>query len=82
MPQKTWGRNSALMSLYLGLGDTTRALDALDRAASADGDLVLAPAINSPMFDAVRGSARFAAAMRRFNLDVSRVTAPDGGRAR
>ena len=82
LPPKSWGRNSALMSLYLGLGDTTRALDALDRAAAGDGDLILAPAINSPMFDAVRGSARFAAAMRRFNLDVSRVTAPDGGRSR
>jgi serine/threonine-protein kinase len=81
MPSGAWGRNSSLLYLYLALGDTTRALDALERAAAADGDLVLAQAISLPLFDQIRSSARFAAAMRRFNLDLARVTAADGGRS-
>ena len=82
LPPTTWGRYSSLTYLYLAVGDTTRALDALESAAARGGDLVLAQAISSPRFDAVRGNPRFAAAMRRFNLDLSRVTAPDGGRSR
>jgi len=75
------GRISALTRLYLGLGDTTRGLEALERAAAGDGDLVLSQSISSPHFDQVRHSARFAAVLRRFNLDVARLTAPDGGRS-
>jgi serine/threonine-protein kinase len=82
LPAGTWGRYSSLTYLYLAVGDTARALDALESAAARDGDLVLAQAISSPRFDAIRGNRRFAAAMRRFNLDLSRVTAPDGGRSR
>ena len=82
LPPTTWGRYSSLTYLYLAVGDTTRALDALESAAARGGDLVLAQAISSPRFDAVRGNPRFATAMRRFNLDLSRVTAPDGGRSR
>jgi eukaryotic-like serine/threonine-protein kinase len=82
LPATTWGRNSALTYCYLAVGDTARALDALERAAAKDGDLLLAQAISSPRFDAIRSSPRFAAAMRRFGLDLSVVTAPDGGRWR
>ena len=82
LPPTTWGRYSSLTYLYLAVGDTTRALDALESAAARGGDLVLATTIRSPGFDAVRGNPRFAAAMRRFNLDLSRETAPDGGRSR
>lgn len=82
LPPSTWGRYSSLTYLYLAVGDTTRALDALESAAERGGDLVLAQAISSPRFDEIRGNPRFAAAMRRFNLDLSRVTAPDGGRSR
>ncbi|MDP1861316.1 MAG: protein kinase [Gemmatimonadaceae bacterium] len=82
LPASTWGRYSSLTYLYLAVGDTTRALDALESAAERGGDLVLAQAISSPRFDEIRGNPRFAAAMRRFNLDLSRVTAPDGGRSR
>ena len=82
LPSGTWGRNSSLLYLYLALGDTARALDALERAAASDGDLVLAQAISMPLFDRIRANQRFAVAMRRFNLDVPRVTAPDGGRSR
>ena len=82
LPPTSWGRNSALMYLYLGVGDTARALDALDRSAAGDGDLALAQAVTSPLMDGLRKTQRFAAAMRRFNLDLSLVTAPDGGRSR
>ena len=82
LPPNTWGRYSSLTYLYLAVGDTAHALDALESAAARGGDLLLAQAISSPRFDDIRGNARFAAAMRRFNLDLSRVTAPDGGRSR
>jgi len=82
LPASTWGRYSALAYLYTGLGDTAKALSAIDSASRDGGDLLLAQGISSPRFDALRKSARFAAAMRRYNLDLSRVTAPDGGRSR
>ena len=76
------GRISALSRLYLAVGDTTRALAALEQVASGDGDLVLAQIFSSSNLDKIRGSRRFAAVLRRFNLDVERLTAPDGGRSR
>ncbi|HEU4723199.1 MAG TPA: protein kinase [Gemmatimonadaceae bacterium] len=82
MPVGHPGRVTALYRLYLGLGDTTRALDALDRAAAGDGDLLLSLIVASQHIDQVRQSPRFAAAARRFNLDVERVTSRDGGRSR
>ena len=82
VPDGAPGRTSALSRLYLGLGDTTHALLELEKAAAGDGDLVLSQIVSAPHLDAIRQSARFAAVMRRFNLDLSRVTAPDGGRSR
>ena len=76
------GRISALSRLYLAVGDTTRALAALEQVASGDGDLVLSQIFSSSNLDKIRGSQRFAAVLRRFNLDVERLTAPDGGRSR
>ena len=76
------GRGSALTRLYLVVGDTTRALAALERVAAGDGDLVLSQVFSSPNLDKIRQSPRFAAVLRRFNLDVERLTAPDGGRSR
>ena len=81
MPADAPGRNSGLAYVYLGLGDTARALTAMERAgAAAGGDLLFAIVPSDPTFDAVRGSPRFAAVLRRFNLDVARLTAPRGGR--
>ncbi|MEP6621543.1 MAG: protein kinase [bacterium] len=82
LPPTTWGRYSSLAYLYLSLGDTAHALAAIDSASRNGGDLLLAQAISSPRFDPIRSSARFAEAMRRYNLDLARVTAPDGGRSR
>ena len=76
------GRLSALSRLYLAVGDTTRALTALETLVAGDGDLVLAQIFSSTNLDKIRQSPRFAAVLRKFNLDVARLTAPDGGRSR
>jgi eukaryotic-like serine/threonine-protein kinase len=76
------GRLSALSRLYLAVGDTTRALAALQTLAAGDGDLVLSQVFSSTNLDKIRQSPRFAAVLRRFNLDVERLTALDGGRSR
>ena len=82
MPMDAPRRNATLTYLYLGLGDTTKALAAMERAAAGDGDLLFTVAPFSEAYDAVRSSPRFAAVLRRFNLDVDRLTAPRGGRPR
>ncbi|MDB4881650.1 MAG: protein kinase [Gemmatimonadetes bacterium] len=82
MPDGTWGKLSSQSRIYLALGDTARALAAMEGAAAGDGDLMLAQIVSSPHLDPIRRNARFAAVMRRFNLDLARVTAPDGGRSR
>jgi Flp pilus assembly protein TadD len=81
-PDGTWGKLSSLSRINLALGDTARALGALEKAAAGDGDLVISQLISSKHFDPIRKSPRFAAVLRKFNLDVDRLTAPDGGRSR
>jgi len=66
--QRKW---SWLTMAYLGLGDTARALDAFERSA----DILHAPISEmwrTPIFDEVRQSARFAAAVRKYGLDPRR----------
>jgi len=82
MPHDAPRRNATLAYLYLGLGDTAKALSAMERAAAGDGDLLFTVAPFSEAYDAVRSSPRFAAVLRRYNLDVDRLTAPRGGRPR
>jgi len=79
---ETWGVQGSLMISALGIGDTASALTAMERAAGGDGDLLLAMPLVLPAFDVLRASPRFAAALRRFHLDVERLTSPDGGRSR
>ena len=84
LPAGTWRRSSSLLRAYLGLGDTARALDALERAAEAPvGELVpLNVSLGAPMYDAIRGSPRFAAVIRNWGLDERIYTSPTGGRPR
>jgi eukaryotic-like serine/threonine-protein kinase len=79
-PRGEWQTKRTLAYAYLGLGDTTRALTALDDAARA-GEGPLVPLVD-PMFDPLRRSERFAAAVRRFGLDERIFTALRGGRPR
>ena len=69
-----------IASVALGAGDTTSALDALERAAR-DGEALgfMAP-FGLPMYDPVRGSARFSAIVRAFGADPAVFTKPTGAR--
>jgi eukaryotic-like serine/threonine-protein kinase len=72
-PPTNWFARTALTYAYLGIGDTTRALAAIERAAVA-GERPFLPFLD-PMYDPLRPSARFAAAVRRFGLDERLFTA-------
>ena len=75
-----WHAARALSYAYLGLGDTARALTALEASARA-GEAPIIP-LADPLFDSVRRSARFAAAVRLYGLDERLLTSPRGGRPR
>jgi serine/threonine-protein kinase len=76
-----WYVRTALAYAYLGLGDTARALSALEAAARVPERPPHAPFVD-PMFDAVRQSERFAAVVRRLGLDERLFTSRSGGRPR
>jgi len=73
-PRGDWSAATALIYSYLGLGDTSRALAAMEAAAR----LHERPHISllDPMFDPVRHSARFAAVIQRVGLDDRPFTTP------
>jgi eukaryotic-like serine/threonine-protein kinase len=75
-----WSVATGLTYAYLGLGDTARALSALETAVRAGERPYLS--FVDPMFDPLRRSPRFAAAVRRLGLDERLFTAPRGGRPR
>ena len=62
-----WSVATGLAYAYLGLGDTARALSALETAARAGERPYLTFA--DPMFDPLRRSRRFAAVVQRLGLD-------------
>jgi len=74
-----WSVATGLTYAYLGLGDTARALSALETAARARERPYLTFA--DPMFDPVRRSPRFAAVVRGLGLDERRFTSPAGRRS-
>jgi tetratricopeptide (TPR) repeat protein len=73
-PRSEWQAASALAYAYLGLGDTSRALSALETAARG-GEVPIIP-LADPLFDPVRQSARFAGVVRRVGLDERVLTSP------
>lgn len=75
-----WSVATALAYAYLGLGDTARALSALETAVRA-GERPYIPFVD-PMYDPVRRSARFAAVVRRYGFDESRFTASSSSSVR
>ena len=64
---------------YIGVGDTTRALDALDRET---GRFIRQPgrSLSDPLFDPIRMSPRFAAYVQRLGLDPKILATGKGGR--
>jgi len=71
LPRRTWMVHTGTMYVALGLGDTTRALAQLD-SAQRGGEIVPKwETFADRMFDGVRKSPRFVAAVRRFNLDAA-----------
>ncbi len=56
---------------YLGGGDTTHAIDALERAVRAHEPMAFSVPFGMPAYDALRHSARFAAVIRGYGLDPS-----------
>jgi serine/threonine-protein kinase len=74
LPANTPRRNTGLAFAYLGLGDTARALTAMERAVAGDGELLFSMVPRDHTYDAVRASARFAEILRRVKLDPARFT--------
>ena len=58
---------------HLGLGDTARAFDAAEAATEAREIWPSMQSVSDPVFDNVRGSARFAALVRRVGLPVRAI---------
>jgi TolB-like protein/Tfp pilus assembly protein PilF len=74
MPENGPQRNAGLAYIYLGLGDTTRALAAMERGVDTDGYLLVGTLPVSHLYDPVRASPRFAAVLARLNLDPALLT--------
>lgn len=72
---RLWSASSALAWAYLGLGDTTRALNVLERANDDNEMWFMWYTIGDRIYDTVRGSPRFAALVRRVELDEKLFTA-------
>jgi hypothetical protein len=69
LPRNTWMIHTGTMYTALGLGDTTRALAELEAAFYAGEIVPKWETLADRMFDAVRGSTRFAVIVRAFKLD-------------
>jgi len=75
-PANAWTRWTALSLAYNGLGDTTRAFAAMDRAAAGDGDEW--PTFGITYARDLSPSSRVAAVLRRYNLDPANLMARPG----
>jgi tetratricopeptide (TPR) repeat protein len=69
---------SPIAIAYVGLGDTARALDWLERAARERDPYLLQMSLTPTWFDEVRGSARFAEIARSLGLDPVLMARPAG----
>jgi serine/threonine-protein kinase len=77
---RAWLDQVNLSLLYLGLGDTARALDAMELGVDRGEPVGAFHPLSAPMYDPVRASSRFAALLRRVGLDPAILAAPRGGR--
>jgi hypothetical protein len=80
LPSDTWMIHTALTLAALGMGDTARALSELEAALRAREITPEWDEFSDRMYDAVRQTPRFAAVVRGYDLDVSLLSSPTGGR--
>jgi tetratricopeptide (TPR) repeat protein len=82
LPAGTQERELALVYARLGLDDLEGAMTALEAAVLSDPHRVTAYGMHNMAYDPLRADPRFAAVLRQLDLDVARLTLPDGGRSR
>jgi serine/threonine-protein kinase len=80
--QRPWMGEWAIALTAIGVGDTARALSALERSTDAHEIWPLYTSLIDPIYDPLRSSARFAALVRRVGLDERLLTSPRAGRPR
>jgi serine/threonine-protein kinase len=69
LPASLWFRNTGLAFGYLGLRDTARALAALEQATDRRETWATFNRVSDPIFDPIRKSARWAALLKRAQLE-------------
>ena len=69
------GTAAAAARIYLGLGDTARALSLLERAVTERDSVFSSESLAESFFDPIRGDPRFAAIVARVGLDRRLATA-------
>ncbi len=82
LPVGTQAREVGILFARLGLDDRDGTLTALETAQRTEPHRVAAFGMASKAYDIVRAEPRFAAVVRALDLDVERLTLPDGGRSR
>ncbi len=75
-PARRPGATAALAKVKLGAGDTTAALDLLERAVRERDPLFASEPMASPVFSSVRRSERLARILQAAGLDANRLTSP------